>query len=645
VLYLQYVRAVACVVLFFGAAGLGCTGKSGSKVSGGCPENKIGEGGVCEIRISVDSVGFLPARAKEATLVGVGSSFVLRRADGSAALSGEARGPVASDADQDGVYVADFSAFAEAGEYTIEAGSEGALVTSPRFRIGPDVYDEALRTLMLGMYGWRCGAAIQFDFAGQRFAHAPCHIRDAYRNYVDNESGIKPSLYGWHDAGDYGKYTTNGTFALGILLEAWEQFPESLRPLTVAFPEHGALPDYLAELKWELDWLLTTQFPDGGVSHKVTALAFEALNVPPEGDGSSRYFAPKGTAATADLAAVLAMAARIYGPYDSAFAASCLSAARLSYQYLQNHSDNERPDLGAFSTGPYQLDDGDPRLWAAAELWETTGDANALADAENRIRLSRGIPQSWDWGAPGNLGVFTYLLSQRDGRDSALVSRVTGNARASADAITSASEQHAYGRCIPRYSWGSNGSVARTAINLQVAYRLFGDLRYLDAAVRQIGHLFGRNVYARSQVTGIGNKPPLYPHHRPSVAFGTPYPGLLVGGTQPSPRSWNDSQEDFTTNEVAINWNAALIYALAGFTSATNHGTVGVGDEEMADGGDGSRALAVDAMAEGESETSAVDEGPLDRSDQSTPAEDGASEAAEPDDVAEGAPTTGAESD
>ena len=28
---------------------------------------------------------------------------------------------------------------------------------------------------------------------------------------------------------------------------------------------------------------------------------------------------------------------------------------------------------------------------------------------------------------------------------------------------------------------------------------------------------------------------------------------------------WHDVQKDFRTNEIAINWNAALVYALAAF--------------------------------------------------------------------------------
>ena len=67
------------------------------------------------------------------------------------------------------------------------------------------------------------------------------------------------------------------------------------------------------------------------------------------------------------------------------------------------------------------------------------------------------------------------------------------------------------------------------------------------------------------------------PHHRPSVADGieAPWPGLLVGGgnntsTQSSGNkngatNWLDDVDAYELNEVAINWNAPLTYALASF--------------------------------------------------------------------------------
>jgi hypothetical protein len=115
---------------------------------------------------------------------------------------------------------------------------------------------------------------------------------------------------------------------------------------------------------------------------------------------------------------------------------------------------------------------------------------------------------------------------------------------------------------------------------LQVANRLAPKADYLDTCVDQIGWIFGRNYYNRSQVTGVGINPPMHPHHRPSRADGIdpPWPGLLVGGgnntsTQSAGNkngatNWIDDVEAYELNEVAINWNAPLTYALASFLDA-----------------------------------------------------------------------------
>ncbi len=308
---------------------------------------------------------------------------------------------------------------------------------------------------------------------------------------------------------------------------------------------------------------------DGRVSHKLTALGFEGF-VAPEDDLQTRYFVPFSSAATADFVAALAQASRIYRPYDGEFADRCLAAARTAYAYLTANTANTPPDQAAFSTGGYTTSDPDDRLWAAAEMWETTGEDAPLADVESRINAvaatSTLVAADFDWGTVRNLGLFTYLLSGRAGRTQAVVDRVRASAMTAADAVATAHDASRYGRGVANYYWGSNGSVARTAMLLAVANRLSGDARYLDVAADQLAVLFGRNHYNRSQVTGLGIDPPLHPHHRPSAAdaIASPYPGLLVGGGTTA-TSWMDDQDMYMVNEVAINWNGALVYALALF--------------------------------------------------------------------------------
>src|SRR4029078_13588567 len=193
------------------------------------------------------------------------------------------------------------------------------------------------------------------------------------------------------------------------------------------------MPDYLDELRWELDWMLKMMYAadDGRVSHKLTARAFEGF-VMPEADTQTRYFVPFATGATAGFCAALAQASRIYRPYDAAFADRCLAAARTAYAYLTANTANTPPAQAPVSTAGSQTSDPDDRLWAAAEMWETTGEAAPLADVEARINAVSAtatlVAADFDWGAGRNLALFTSLLSPREGRTPAVVDRVRASA-------------------------------------------------------------------------------------------------------------------------------------------------------------------------------------------------------------------------
>jgi endoglucanase len=277
----------------------------------------------------------------------------------------------------------------------------------------------------------------------------------------------------------------------------------------------------------------------------------------------------------------MAMAARVFEPMDPAFAATCLRAAERGYRFLVEHPEDHQADLRGFSTGGYGSRDADDRLWAAAELWQTTGKAEYLADFERRAPTpepagwfrrnddgdNRLVDFNWDWGDVSNLGVFTYLFSERPGRSEQLVARLRGDVLAVADRVVDTAASHGYARPLgSRYYWGANGTVARLTMVLEVADRLQPRPEYRATKLAAVDWLFGRNYYGRSQVTGLGHNPPRHPHDRRNGIGGvtSAWPGYLVGGGWPSARDWHDEEEDFRTNEIAINWNGALIYALAG---------------------------------------------------------------------------------
>lgn len=498
---------------------------------------------------------------------------VHRAADDAVVLTGElSDAPVASSG-QAPTFFADFSALTDPGEYYLDVPSVGRSVA---FRVGDDVYDSELTTLMLGFYGWRSGIDVAFDYRGVHYQHAAGHLNDGLLDYIDAQVGVvKDGTGGWYDAGDYGKYLPTASESVGNMLAAWELFSDRLEKVELPFlPEHGSgIPDFLSELKWELDWMLKMQYDDGSgrIHHKLNSPTFPGFILPAE-DSSKRYFASYSTAATAEFVATLAKAARAFAPYDDVtggYSRTLLEAAQRSYAYLLANPADVQYDNSVLAAGSYQKVGSDDRLWAAAEMWETTGDPIALADVEQRIGTNVSFIPNFDWDNQATFGLVTYLLSQREGRNPETVARLSQSLAAVANGLVYRAGMSPYGRNLDSYYWGSNGVIARSCVMLQTAYRVVEPKpEFLDVCASQIGFLYGRNQYNRSQVTGSGIEPPLHPHARISGSddVDAPYPGLLVGGGQ-SATNWQDAQNNFQTNEIAINWNAALVYALAGFIS------------------------------------------------------------------------------
>jgi endoglucanase len=520
-------------------------------------------------KIRLDTVGYLPGHAKKASIAAECRTFAVLDAKGNRVLEGNVTGPVTNEDTKEQLRLADFSRLEAPGLYVLEVPGVGRSAT---FRVGADAYREAFVTVTRAMYLWRCGAAVKGSHQRDVFAHEACHGDDAWLDYAEKRHARRDDVGGWHDAGDYNKYVVNAGVTVGAMLRAWEDFGPRLRGIGLDLPESSnATPDFLDEIRWELEWLLKMQAADGSVYHKLSTLKFGGF-VMPEQEATPRYLTPWGSAATADFVAMTAQAARVFRPFDPAFADRCLGAAKKSAAFLRAHPDDHRPDLKAFSTGAYQTRDPDDRLWAAAELWETTGDDDALRDLEARVEKVGGlVDRDFDWGEVKNLGLITYLRSQRTGRDEALVGKVKACLLATADVIVEAAARHGYARPLgTRYYWGCNGSVARQTLLLTAAHRVEPKPAYAATALDALHHLLGRNPFGRSYVTGVGFRPPLHPHDRRSGAdrIDAPWPGYLVGGPNRNATDWHDDQADYRTNEIAINWNGALIYALAAFQEA-----------------------------------------------------------------------------
>lgn len=533
-------------------------------------KNNANEAAISSVHLN--SIGYLPHHKKEITVSSEAKTFEIKQtSDNKTVYQGNTVGPnYQEDVDQD-LWIAEFSDFSEIGEYYIQLDNGES---SKSFLINNNIYDVPFSTVMNSFYLLRCGTAVNTEHNGDIFHHEACHHDDGYGDYIGSPGVIIDGTGGWHDAGDYGKYVVNAGITMGVLLFTWEHLQENIIESSYTIPEEedevdevdNLLPHYLKELKWEMDWLLKMPYPDGSgrVSHKLTRTNFSAF-IMPEEDNEKRFFTEWSSAATASFAAVAAKASRIFAPYDSEYATKCLSAAKLSFNFLIENPDEKPFIQGDFNTGGYQTRDYDDKLWAAAELWETTGEEQYLRYFEKAVsETDFQSDENWDWGNVTNLALFTYALSNREGKASDVILSIRENIIVTADNISKKSQSDMYGRPLDLYYWGCNGTVARQTLNLFVADKLQHNIKYKEAAKNAVDHLFGRNFYNRSFVTGLGHNPPMNPHDRRSGADNVvaPWPGYLVGGGH-SATDWVDLEDDYARNEVAINWQAPLVFALA----------------------------------------------------------------------------------
>ncbi len=540
--------------------------------------------------IKLDQVGYLPDAPKVAFVVAKtkAASFTVRRAGGSGIAFQGKLGAAVTDPDSgDAVQAADFTALTKSGTYTVEVPGVGR---SWDFAIGPDVFVRPFALAMRSFYGQRCGTAVDLGPEFPGYAHAACHLEGAF-HASSGRSGPGAPTGGWHDAGDYGRYVVNSGLTTGTLLWTYELFGKRVSKLKLGLPESGnGIPDLLNEVRWNLDWMLKMQDADGGVWHKQTSDRFCGFVMPEKdtltsvviGTGTDPF---KSSCATADFAAVMAIASRVYRSFDAAYATKVQDAARRAWTWLETHPDVLFRNPAGVSTGEYgDRDCSDERLWAAAELGRTTGEEAYHSSFLKQLAAHRPSvrpvgPQSWP--SVGPMALWTYVLG--GGKDAAAVAAIRADSLAAADAIVDRSARHGYRISMTPadYVWGSNGVAANYGVQLLVADAMKHDPRYVHAAFDDLHYLLGRNTFSLSWVTRVGAHPFRHPHHRPSGADDKPepWPGLLSGGPNrsrqdpamqklpqgtPTERMYLDEEASYASNENAINWNAALVFLLAG---------------------------------------------------------------------------------
>lgn len=527
--------------------------------------------------IAVNQIGYMPGEYKSATLRAgaLSQTAKLINEDTGEAVLEEEIGEGTFDADTDENEADfDFTSITEEGTYHVEAGDQ----VSPSFKIAKDVYEDAFKAAVKMLYYQRCGSELTEDLAGD-FAHPVCHADEAVL-YEDKSKSLDVSG-GWHDAGDYGRYSVAGAKAAADLLLAYENYPEVFGD-DFGIPESGnKIPDVLDEVRYELDWLLKMQRDDGGVYHKVTCSGFPG-EIMPQDETGQLIIMPVTTTSTGDFAGVMAIASRVFEKSDKAYSKKCLEAAKKAADYLESTPSDTvgYKNPGDISTGEYEdTNDLDERFWAYAELFKTTGDKAYEELLKNELP-DNGYSLGWQ-GVAG-YGAYAYLTAKKADADT--LAKVKEEAEKTAEDIVTNADTYAYGSSIVGdYPWGSNLTIANNGEYLLMMEKAIDDDNK-ETIDKQLSYIFGNNPTGYSFFTGFGTTYTDHPHHRPSQAKGKTVPGMVAGGTNnglndpyaanvlkdaPRAKCYVDNSQSYSTNEVAIYWNSPLIYLLAGELAET----------------------------------------------------------------------------
>jgi endoglucanase len=287
-----------------------------------------------------------------------------------------------------------------------------------------------------------------------------------------------------------------------------------------------------------------------------------------------------------DLAAVAAQAARIFAFYKielPGFSDSCLLAAEKAWTWALKY-----PNLAYDQNAMNQLFDpkiitggyGDRKFtdewfWASCELYISTTNEKYKETILKFLGQPFGLPS---WSETGLLGYYSLIRNNRKDILPEKTDTIRRLLTRMADDYLKSSKENAFltvmGGRKSDFTWGSNSNAANQGILLIQVYFITRNRKYLDAALGNLDYICGRNATGYCFITGIGSFSTKHPHHRQSVADGVldPVPGLLAGGPNPGEQdhchydfhepetAYVDSDCAYASNEIAINWNAPLVY-------------------------------------------------------------------------------------
>lgn len=418
---------------------------------------------------------------------------------------------------------------------------------------------------------------------------------------LPNEEGNINLGGGFADAGDNVKF--NFPMAGATTLLAW-----SVIEYQNAYQQSGQLNAILANLHWATDYLLACWDPInnrlyGQVSpnsvsaeHSNLWMPFEVIDQASIDKNLPRFAwyvnsAHPGTDLAGETVAALAAASIAFQISDSAYSTQLLTTAKAIYQSLVNvaNKGTYSSNMGRMQNGNWTVADvsafynsysgyNDEVAWSSMWLFRATHDQSYVSIAEQFINFGNVVAtQSWDDKSYGTYLLMAKFLPSSDTNQA----RALSSAQAWLNAWSQGSNGHSFstqGLAIANAlsPWGNARYAATTAFGALIYDTYFNTQAYDAFAKGQIDYLLGKNTNQFSYVIGFGNNYPQQAHHATyegrwdgnnDVNFAGPNRHIGYGGLVGGPTDTNDTYQDlrsnYVDNEVALDYNAGLVGALA----------------------------------------------------------------------------------
>lgn len=499
--------------------------------------------------------------------------------------------------------------------YDISAKLETDVLSSVKFRIGNDVYDELLTDMSKYYYHQRQGIDIEEKYVG-KFARENLHPNDvAVKRWSDRDNPDAETYdisQGWYDAGDYGKYVSPGATSLENLLLAYDLYPDVFNNMTLDIPESDKsndryidAPAILSEMKWEIDMFLKLEHEskDGsfyvaanykdGVIYLEDTLTQSADHNSPETERDLRSHM-----ATAEMCAMLAHAYIIYKeiPAYADYADQCLETSIRAWNWINDPNNEQHPSIGAANrTYTYKQEELDrSTFWAAGALYRAVTEAGmngkeyedyllANCETENNLKCFTGASVGYNSHGRSFLGFFHYMYNNENINNK--ISTVFEKFIPWRKRVLSYEN---WGTDYPDwgYWWGSNQVINQSTMTLILGSILTeGKDAIPDEVILSnesaFNYMLGVNPISFSYVSGYGENSVknIYSGIYSKAAKTDPYScpdGYVTEGTnyydnrhlsKYDGKCYMDSDAEWTTNENTIYGNAAMIFLTAAIMS------------------------------------------------------------------------------